>query len=343
MHRFFDPHLVNDAFGDPALFVDCRDERRALLFDLGDVTPLPPRKMLRISHVFVSHAHMDHFAGFDTLLRVVLGRQRRVVLFGGPGFVDRVEHKLRAYAWNVVERYDELVLDVRALGTDGRGEGATFSSRRAFARDDAAPFAWEGGVVLDEPLLRVRATFVDHAMPCLAFALDEKARVRLDRARLDALGVSTGAWLRTLTAAVLAGAPDDTPIAIGWRDRAGEHAIVRPLAELRDVVLDVVPGQRLGYVTDLRHTGANVDALAALFAGGLDTLFIEAVFLHADRDHAERKHHLTARQAGAIARRVGARSVVPFHFSPRYGGRADALRAEVLAAWGGPPAADEPG
>jgi ribonuclease Z len=334
MHQLFDPRLVNDAIGDPGLFVDCRDERRALLFDLGDLRALPPRKLLRVSHAFVSHAHMDHFAGFDALLRVVLGRQRRIVLFGGPGFVDQVEHKLRAYAWNVVHRYEvELVLDVHALGPDGRGERATFSSRRAFAREQGAAFAWPGGVVLDEPLLRVRAAFVDHGLPCLAFALDEKARVRLDKARLDALGISTGAWLRTLKAAVLAGAADDTPIEIRWRDRAGEHTVTKPLAELRDVVLGVVPGQRLGYVTDLRFTSANVEALAALFAGGLDTLFIEAVFLDADREHAERKHHLTARQAGEIARRVGARAVVPFHMSPRYEGRAGEVRAEVLAAW----------
>jgi ribonuclease Z len=71
----------------------------------------------------------------------------------------------------------------------------------------------------------------------------------------------------------------------------------------------------------------------------VDRLFIEAVFLDEDRDHALRKHHLTARQAGEIARRLRARSVVPFHFSPRYEGRAEALAAEVEQAWGGPPPA----
>ena len=69
--------------GDPGLYVDFRDERRALLFDLGDISVLPPRKLMRLSHIFVTHTHMDHFSGFDHLLRVVLGRKAQVVLFGG--------------------------------------------------------------------------------------------------------------------------------------------------------------------------------------------------------------------------------------------------------------------
>lgn len=334
MRSLFEPALVNDAFGDPGLYVDFRDERRALLFDLGDITQLPPRKLMRLSHVFVTHAHMDHFAGFDTLLRVVLGRKERLVLYGGPGFIDRVEHKLLAYSWNVVQRYAELVLEVREIGLDGRRRHARFSSRDGFARADAGPLDPAGDVLHEEVVFRVRGRFVDHGLPCLAYAVEEKARVKLARDRLAALGVTTGAWLRELKQAILAGAPGDTPIAVRWRDRGGEHAVTRSVDELRHLVLDVVPGRRVGYVTDLRYTEENVHTLGQLL-DGVDLLFIECVFLEEDAAHAARKNHLTARQAGQIARRVGARAVMPFHFSPRYENRGADLIAELQAAWSG--------
>jgi ribonuclease Z len=324
---------VHDAFGDPGLYLEFCEEPRGLLFDLGDLGPLLPRHLMRLSHAFVTHAHMDHFCGFDRLLRVVLGRKSEVVLYGGPGFVAQVEHKLAAYTWNVAHRYDmELVLDVRELGSDGSLQRACFSSRRRFAREPREAPARVGDVVHEEARLRVRARFVDHGIPCLAYAIEEKARPQVARERLPAQGLTTGAWLRELKQAVLAGAPGDTPIRLGWRDRQGEHEGVRTVGELAPLVLDELPGRRLGYVTDLRYTEANLAILAELLPAP-DILFIESMFLDRDRAHAERKHHLTARQAGEIARRLGARAVVPFHFSPRYQGRAASVLAEVQAAW----------
>ena len=337
MPSLFQARLVNDAFGDPALYVEFRDERRALLFDLGDISALRPRELMRLSHVFVTHAHMDHFAGFDHLLRVVLGRKASLVLFGGPDFAAQVEHKLRAYIWNIVHRYEvELVIDVCEIGVDRRGRWSRFSSRSGFAREAGACFELPDDVLHEDAIFRVRGRFVDHGIPCLAYVIEEKAQLRVAPDRLAALGVTTGPWLRELKHAVLTGAPGDMPIQLQWRDRKGEHVMQRQVAELRHLIFDVVPGRRIGYVTDLRYTDANIETLAQLLAD-VDLLFIESVFLEADQAHAARKNHLTARQAGDIARRVGAKAIVSFHYSPRYAGRAAELVTEARAAWSGSP------
>lgn len=339
MSHLFEPRLVNEALGDPGLYVDFRDQRRSVLFDLGDITRLAPRNLMRVSHAFVTHAHMDHFAGFDHLLRVVLGRKERITLVGGPGFADRVEHKLLAYTWNVVHRYEvALVIEACEVDPGGRGRRATFSSRNGFAREEGAAFAPDGDVLHDEATFRVRGRFVDHDIPCLAYAMEEKAHVNVAGDRVRELGVTPGPWLRELKHAILAGAPDDAPIELRWRDAQGAHEERRTVGGLKHVVLDVVPGRRVGYVTDLRYSERNVEQLAGLLQG-VDILFIECVFLQADADHASRKNHLTALQAGVIARAVGAKSLVPFHFSPRYEGREGELAAEANAAWtgGSPP------
>ena len=334
MRPIFTPELVNGPFGDPCLYLDFKFEGRALLFDLGDIAALPPRKILRLSDVFVSHAHMDHFVGFDRLLRVCLGRETAVRLYGPPGFVDRVEHKLAAYDWNLVQNYPtDFTLIVHEL--DGEClRAARFRCHRRFAREPEPSRDAPAGLLLDEPAFRVRAAALDHDITCLAFALEEKTHVNVWKNRLAEMDLQTGPWLNELKRAVMQGAPDDTPVRAWWRDRDGLHEQHHLLGELKARVLELVPGEKLCYATDVLHSAENERRLAAL-AADADQLYIECVFLDEDADHAARKFHLTARQAGRIARAARARLVVPFHFSPRYAEREAELRAELEQARSG--------
>ena len=75
-------------------------------------------------------------------------------------------------------------------------------------------------------------------------------------------------------------------------------------------------------------------------ARGADLFFCEAAFLQRDADHARRKHHLTAAQAGELARAAGAARLEIFHFSPKYLDEEDLLLREALAAHHGTAAVD---
>lgn len=321
MKPLFHPRLVNDPFGDPALYVDFLFERRALLLDLGDLSPLSPRQILRVDHAFVSHTHMDHFVGFDTLLRLLLGRDKTLHLYGPPGFLDRVEHKLASYTWNLVANYESDFL-IRAVEAhpDGRREIAEFRTRSGFRREPAPSPALGDGLLVDEETFQVRTAFLDHGIPCLAFALEEKFHVNVWKSGLDELGLPTGPWLREVKQAALRGAPDATT----FRDVS--------LGELKEKVLRIVPGQKVAYVTDAGYTAANAAAIVEL-ARDADLLFIETAFLHAEEKRALEKRHLTARQAGLLAREAGAKRLIPFHFSPKHQEEEDLLVREALEAF----------
>ena len=335
MKPLFHPRLVNDPFGDPGLYVDFLFERRAMLFDLGDLSPLSPRQLLKVSHAFVSHTHMDHFAGFDALLRILLGRDKVLHLYGPPGFIDRVEHKLAAYTWNLVANYEsDFVVRVTEVDLEGGSSAAELRSSAGFRRVPLGSERSENRVLLDEDTFQIRAAVLDHQIPCLAFALEEKFHVNVWKSGLEDLGLPTGPWLRDLKSAVARGEPDEMPVPVRWREDGSVHERVVSLGELRDKVLRIVPGQKLVYVTDAGYTPENAEAIVEL-ARGADTLFIETAFTHEEERRAAEKYHLTARQAGWLARAAGAKRLVPFHFSPKDSEEEEKLVREALEAFEG--------
>ena len=320
------PSLVNGRSGDPALYIETLFERRAILFDLGDVSVLPPRKLLRLEYVFVSHAHVDHFIGFDHLLRLLIGRDTTVRLYGPEGFVDQVHHKLQAYRWNLVDRFEnDLVFLVTELDSSLRTNTARFRLKNGFAIEAVSESRMISNVLCDQPAFHVSTAMLEHGTPCLAFAIEEAAHANVWKNRLKELGLPVGPWLRDLKRAVIAQRPDDERVRIddGQTMRLGE---IRP-------AVTITPGQKIGYVTDVADTAANREAIIDL-ARNADLLFIEAPFASDDTALAAERAHLTTTAAGEIARRAGARRVEAFHCSSRYRGQEARLLDEVQEAFG---------
>ena len=67
---------LKNPFADPVVLVRFIREKHAIVFDLGDITALSTREILSISHAFVTHMHIDHFIGFDYLMRYNLRREK---------------------------------------------------------------------------------------------------------------------------------------------------------------------------------------------------------------------------------------------------------------------------
>lgn len=335
MKPLFQAHVVNGPFEDPVLYLDFLFEKRALLFDIGDIRALAPRKLLRLSDIFVTHTHMDHFADFDWLLRLYLGRDKRLRMFGPPDFIDQVEHKLQAYTWNLVHNYEaDFTLVVTELHPGDRGRRAEFHCQRAFVREGEVQVTLPGGVLIDENALQVRGAILDHGIPCLGFTVEEKLHVNIWKNRLQEMGLPVGPWLADLKQAVLAGCPDDRPIRIWWREGDEIRERYLPLGELKNQVLRMVSGQKISYVVDVAYHEQNAQRIIELVQGS-DALYIEAFFLEEDAELGVRKCHLTATQAGLLARQAAVKQMIPIQFSPRYQDREQLVRQEARAAFAG--------
>jgi ribonuclease Z len=328
MRSVFFPHLVNGPFGDPALYVRLAHQGKALLFDCGDLHPLTTREILKLEAVFLSHAHIDHLAGFDALLRCFLCREGSLQVFGPPGIADRIGHRLGGYTWNLTAGYP-FVLTVREWG-DPRGRSVRFRASRGFVPEPAEPFPCPDGLLLETPSFRVRCVPLDHGgIVSLGFALEETLHVAIHKEALAREGLAPGPWLRAFKEWARVGGDGNEVLAV--RQATGE-VVSRSAAELLNRIAHIERGMKLVYVTDVAPHAANARKIVEL-AGGAQLLVIEATFSAVDRDRAEARSHLTAQLAGELGRRAGASRLLVFHHSPRYQETPDLLRQEAEAAF----------
>jgi ribonuclease Z len=330
MRPSFYPRLLNGPFDDPGVFIPLLFKNRAVLFDLGDISAMSSRDILKITHVFVTHTHMDHFVGFDRLLRLFIGRDKTLHLFGPAGFLKNVEGKLAGYTWNLVENYeDSLVLEVAEVHPD-RLCVKQYRCRQAFRNPGQPAIRSYKPPLHAEPMLTVSAIVLDHRIPCLGFSLKEQFHVNIRKDALAALGLEPGPWLQIFKEALYERLPPDTEIVADvshGRDRQRFG-----LEELAQEIAHITPGQKISYITDVGYSPANAEKIVA-FVKHADHLYIEAAFLDRHRDIALKKYHLTARQAGTIAGQAQVKQFTPFHFSPRYVGQEQQLQDEARQAY----------
>jgi len=305
MKPTFIHNLVNSPFEDPTLFVRIMHEKRALLFDIGNINRLQPRDLQKITDVFITHTHIDHFIGFDTLVRAILRRDTPLWVYGPPNITECVEGKLRGYTWNLIKEYP-IRIEVCSV-SDNKKNISSFLAENKFQRIDrgSAPF---DGTILKDLLFTIKAIQLDHQIPCLAFSIDEEFHININKASLEAKGLPVGPWLSDLKKVIRANGPANTHFVISGK--------LYSLEELRDVA-QVTKGQKISYVTDIAMNDSNIRKIIA-FVRNSDTLYCEAYFLEEDRERALERFHLTAKVTGMIAREARVKRLVAMHFSPKY-------------------------
>lgn len=315
MKPSFHTRLINGAFEDPGLYVRILRESRALLFDSGFTINLSNRDILKISDVFISHTHIDHFIGFDSILRLHLKKESPLKLYGPEGFLKKIEGKLRGYSWNLIGDYP-LIIEASEVN-EKTVTKAVFRTQKSFKCEGRRSSPFEG-ILIKELLFTVKTTVLDHQIPCLAFAIEEDYHINIDKTKLNELGLPVGPWLGKLKKAIREGlTPEIKNIS---QVKSNKDFLIQnrtyAFSELKNIA-NITRGQKVSYVVDTLGSKENIRKIVELVKGS-DILYIEAYFLNKDSDRAKERYHLTAKEAGRIAREARVGKMIAFHFSPKY-------------------------
>jgi len=315
---------VNEDYQDPVVFIYFDGIKEAILFDCGYLFPLRLRHLQRISSIYVSHTHFDHFMGFDQFLRVNMEQERRVEMFGPRHFIEQVYHKLKGYTWNLCESI-KLDFLVRELEEECYRE-ALLVGKDAYELRQVEERALAADLITDNELYRVRFAILDHRIPTLAYSLEEKNVFRVRKEELDLLELSPGPWIKDLKEK--APTPGDSPEELHLQGRTYRRS------EIERRVLEEKPGKKISYVVDTIYNRETARKVQELIEKS-DAFFCEMAYLASEQDKALTNYHLTASQAALLARDGAGKKLHPLHFSKRYDKRYYELVEEGRAVFPG--------
>lgn len=217
--------------------------------------------------ILVTHLHGDHILGIPGILQTMslFDRESPLKVYGPEGIGDFIKCIRQTVRFGLT-----FPVEVHEVGE---------------------------GVVCREEEYTIRAAWVEHSVPCLAYALVESDRPgRFYPEKAISLGVPEGPLWSSLQRGM------DVTLPNGRVVRSGE------------VVGSPRRGRKLVYAVDTRPCEA-----VLRLAEGADLLIYEATLDDSLVEKAGETYHSTPSQGAEIAREAGARRLVLTHISGRYG------------------------
>jgi len=327
--------LVNGLGGDPAVYVQPSQSSDCILFDAGSLEALSNKELLRIRVVAISHTHLDHFVGFDRLIRVNVPHFRTLEIIGPSGIIAHVQSKLKAYTWNLLDD-GQLNFVVHEIDPLGHAIAVKLTNDNHFEPIPLNLYS-TASVVSDRTVetivhlttigsLNIRAVCVDHGTPVLAFCLEMPSSHVVSKNAFNQLKLTPGPWISQLQKLAVLG---------NLNSRIDINGTKWDAQDLANKILLPRPGEKLMYVTDMIFRADNLARLVNLAAGGVDLLICESNYIHHDREKALKKFHLTSYQAALLATAINAKALQVFHISNIYSDNfsiAEEEAAQSLAA-----------
>jgi ribonuclease Z len=242
---------------------------QGLLFDCGEGTQRQFRKAgishSKIDRIFISHWHGDHVLGLPGLLQTMslCQHNRPLVIYGPKGTKKNVEEMLLVFAHR--QNFSVNVVEVSK------------------------------GVVWENDDVSVECASVSHTVPCLAFSIVVKDKLRIDKKKLAKLNISP------------------SPLIAKLKD--GKDVVIYGKKVKSSSVTYPEDGLKVSIVFDTRP----VDSVNALVKDS-DLLICESTYGDSEEDTALEYAHMTSRQAAQLAKKSHSKKLLLTHFSQRYDG-----------------------
>ncbi|XP_060092152.1 zinc phosphodiesterase ELAC protein 1 [Heteronotia binoei] len=292
-----------------------RFEGECWLFDCGEGTQTQfmrsPLKAGRITKIFITHLHGDHFFGLPGLLCTIslqsssTTNKRPVDIYGPLGlrsFLRRVmelSHSQLVFPYVVHELVPtqnqcpaEELKEVSFVDRDVTSLEETQGDR---IRLDPAEDSY---VLVDDEQFVMKAFRLFHRIPSFGFVVEEKMRPgRLNVQKLKELGVQPGPLYGKLKDGVAVLLENGTTVSPS------------------DVLEDPVPGRKICILGDC--SGVVGDGVVRL-CDGADLLVHEATLDDSQAAKAEERGHSTPKMAAEFAKLCKVKKLVLSHFSQRY-------------------------
>lgn len=316
----FQVKQVNSPFDDTAFFIRNMYKKTPFLFDCGRLGKITNSEILSIADIFISHTHIDHFYGFDRVLRGSICADKTIRVFGPPGIIRNVQGKIDAYTWNLIKSYN-LNICVVELSKSGVFKQSTYSAYKGFIPEiteihhkdielgDGFTFDYE---------------FFDHGINSMGYRINEPQQIHINKELLTEKGYRPGKWIGELNTALADNTPKETLIQCETKN----GAISKSIAELEAEIVVYKKPQSITFMTDIAPTYTNIQK-AINFAKDSTILLIEGMFLKNEILHSIDKKHLTLELSKYIFKQSKSDFVKFFHFAPRYEYNKDDFFAEL--------------
>jgi ribonuclease Z len=226
-------------------------------FRIADIKPT------KITAILISHWHGDHVLGLPGLLQTMnaSGYEKKLKIFGPRGTKEKFEFMFKAFSFSLAFEYEIKEIEEKET-TDLKD-------------------------------LQIIAAPLEHGIPCLGYALQEKEKRRIRLPFVKKLGIPEGPLLGKLQ--------DNKEVVWKGQTITPEDATY------------VMKGKKISIILDTTPCNA-----AVLLAKDSDLLISEAVYVQDLLHKSEEYKHMTARQAAELASKSGSKKLILTHFSQRY-------------------------